>query len=222
MKRKCFMLLLAVTVAMGICGCNSSAVKEESSDVKSEPIEVSADAGETESIEIDSFTFEGQEYSFPMDYSVIEDAGWEVSETMYELFENDTDANTSGLVMENSNYPGIVMDVYATDAKGEDTLCDSVADLVQEIENTGIYSMDIYADDPTMEGLVYPEFDFGGVSFGSSLEDITEVFGEPELFLDSEYVYFSQKDINYEIMLDLEDDAVYCMGIFVCPEEEDE
>ena len=84
------MLLLAVTVAMGICGCNSSAVKEESSDVKSEPIEVSADAGETESIEIDSFTFEGQEYSFPMDYEVFAESGWVFDEEAYEALQENT------------------------------------------------------------------------------------------------------------------------------------
>ena len=193
MKKKTVFGLTIILCFVGLYGCKGSVEQEESSDVYVNNIE--------------SFTFEEENYTFPLDYSVIEAAGWEVSDYSREMLEQD-DVEMSSLTMDNERYPGLSMDLNVYNHLDEEVAFGSVEELIQELKDNGIWGVCIYAEDVTNSEIEYPDFSFKGISFGSTLEELKQAFGETESFAGRYNVTVKENDKTIDLSFEFRDDSV--------------
>lgn len=126
--------------------------------------------------EVKTFTFEGQEYTFPLAYDVLSEQGWTITDETYELFQ-DEERNASFLTLESSQYPGVEMNIQMYDSLAPNSALGGVEELVEEFETNGIWGIELYPVDDETEVANYPDFSIQGVTFGSSTEDIVDTFG---------------------------------------------
>lgn len=167
--------------------------------------------------EVKTFTFEGQEYTFPLSYDVLTEQGWTITDENYELFQ-DEERNAGFLTLESGQYPGVEMNISIWDDLNPNSALGGVEELVDEFETNGIWGIDISPVDDETEVANYPEFSIQGVTFGSSAEDIVDTFGtdlgptsrEGESYLYSEWA--STWSGCSSLHFDVKDDQVYAIS----------
>ena len=208
----CCLLVVWVWLLAG-CGANPAGTQLPDSTPSSETA-----AGEDTftSEDMKTFTFEGEEYTFPLSYDVLTEQGWTVSEKCDDIFivpsDPDEPVEAGCLLLENQQYPEIELWVYSQNNGG------SVEELVDEFETNGIWGISICPKDKQTHADRYPDLSFKGVTFGSSAEDIVDTFGtdfgatteEGSLYIYS--TWFTEGGTDSCLYFELEDDEVY--GIY--------
>ena len=126
--------------------------------------------------EVKTFTFEGEEYTFPLSYDVLVEQGWTITDETYELFQ-DEERNAGFLTLESGRYPGVEMNIRVYDNFNSNSALGGVEELVEEFETNGIWGIELYPVDDETEVANYPDFSIQGVTFGSPAEDIVSTFG---------------------------------------------
>lgn len=208
----CCLLVVWVWLLAG-CGANPAGTQAPASTPSS------AAAGEDTftSEEVKTFTFEGEEYTFPFAYDVLVEQGWTITDETYELFQ-DEERNAGFLTLESGQYPGVEMNISIWDDLNPNSALGGVEELVNEFETNGIWGIEIYPVDDETEVANYPEFSIQGVTFGSSAEDIVDTFGtdlsatsrEGEFYLYSEWAN-TQSGCS-SLHFDVKDDQVYAIA----------
>ena len=126
--------------------------------------------------DVKTFTFEGEEYTFPFDYDVLVEQGWTITDETYELFQ-DEERNAGFLTLESGRYPGVEMNIRVYDNFNSNSALGGVEELVEEFATNGIWGIELYPVDDETEVANYPDFSIQGVTFGSPAEDIVSTFG---------------------------------------------
>lgn len=126
--------------------------------------------------DVKTFTFEGEEYTFPLSYDVLVEQGWTITDDSYDLLSKE-DLTTGFLDLESDAYPDVEMNIYIWDNLNHNRGFGSVEELVDEFETNGIWGIYIGPVDDEMEVANYPEFSIQGITFGSPAEDIVGTFG---------------------------------------------
>ena len=180
----CCLLALCVLFFAG-CGANPAGMQVPASTTSSELTE-----GEDNftSEDVKTFTFEGEEYTFPLAYDVLTEQGWTITEYSYELL-SEEDLNTSFLDLENSAYPGVMLEIYIYNSLDENSALGSVEELAEEFETNGIWGINIAPVDDETKVANYPQFSIQGVTFGDSVQDIVNTFGPNQSLLDMDDMY---------------------------------
>ena len=203
-KTEVILGLVLVVFIFGISGCGQSEVTSISENASS-----SVTGDSTEAIALDTFVFEGENYTLPILYDDIKDLGWSVTEDTYDVL-SDGDTTISYLELENENYPNVLMELDIKDAlKGNGY--NSVEEIEQDLEENGAYGIYVYSTDTSGESLDYPEFSFGGITFENSIEEAETVFGTLETheeIPDTYWAYFKQRETIYSLMFDVDDGKI--------------
>ena len=168
-----YCLLVAWVWLLAGCGANPAGTQVPASTPSSAGTE-GEDAFTSE--EVKPFTFEGQEYTFPLSYDVLTEQGWTITDETYELFQ-DEERNAGFLTLESSQYPGVEMNIQMYDSLAPNNALGGVEELVEEFETNGIWGIELHPVDDETEVANYPDFSIQGVTFGSSAEDIVDTFG---------------------------------------------
>ena len=213
MKQKMKLWCLGAFCVLMLAGCaaNPAGTQVPTSTPSSETA-----AGEDTftSEEVKTFTFEGEEYTFPLSYDVLVEQGWTITDETYELFQ-DEERNAGFLTLESGRYPGVEMNIRVYDNFNSNSALGGVEELVEEFETNGIWGIELYPVDDETEVANYPDFSIQGVTFGSSAEDIVDTFGtdlgpisrEGESYYYSEWAdtWSSCSSLDFEV----KDDQVY-------------
>lgn len=163
--------------------------------------------------DIKTFTFEGEEYTFPLSYDVLVEQGWTITDETYELFQ-DEERNAGFLTLESGQYPGVEMEIYIWDDLNPNSGLGSVEELVDEFETNGIWGIYIGPEDDETEVANYPDFSIQGVTFGSSAEDILNTFGTDLGPTSREGVFYIYSEGSSTLFFDVGEDGVY--NIYAC------
>lgn len=116
--------------------------------------------------QFNTVVYNGQTLNIPFDYNVLVQDGWHVVD----------DGKYSFVVLQNKKYDDEIY-AYSDDYNGFES---------NLIEN-GVYGIDI----DIMWSDNYPDFSIGGITWGSSVDDIKRIFGEPD------YLYNSSSYSSY-------------------------
>lgn len=208
MKKRILLACLLALCALVFTGCGSDPAVSKNAAISSQAADT-APEDTFSSEDISTFVFEGTEYTFPMSYDVLVDAGWKITDFSYELL-SEEDLETGFLELESEQYPGVVMEIYILNALHPDYACSSVEELVQEFEENGVWGIDIRPEKDNADVLSYPDLSFKGVTVGSSSEDIISTFGTAYDSSVYEYEYFTiEGGLCYSLYFEVENDAVY-------------
>lgn len=207
----CCLLVVWVWMLAG-CGANPAGTQVPASTPSSA-------AGEDTftSEEVKTFTFEGEEYTFPLSYDVLVEQGWTITDETYELFQ-DEERNAGFLTLESGQYPGVEMSIHIWDDLNPNIALGGVEELVNEFETNGIWGIYIGPVDDETEVANYPDFSIQGVTFGSSAEDIVDTFGTdlgPTSREGESYHYSEWANIwsgCSSLHFDVKDDQVYAIS----------
>ena len=172
-KMKLWCLGAFCVLMLAGCGANPAGPQVPTSTPSSETA-----AGEDTftSEEVKTFTFEGEEYTFPLSCDVLVEQGWTITDETYELFQ-DEERNAGFLTLESGRYPGVEMNIRVYDNFNSNSALGGVEELVEEFETNGIWGIELYPVDDETEVANYPDFSIQGVTFGSPAEDIVSTFG---------------------------------------------
>ena len=190
----CCLLVVWVWLLAG-CGANPAGTQVPASTPSSAAGE---DAFTSE--EVKTFTFEGEEYTFPLSYDVLVEQGWTITDETYELFQ-DEERNAGFLTLESGQYPGVEMNIEVYDGLNLNSALGGVGPVDDETEVAN-----------------YPEFSIQGVTFGSSAEDIVDTFGTdlgPTSREGESYHYSEWANIwsgCSSLHFDVKDDQVYAIS----------
>lgn len=167
MKKRIFLFCLSVLCALVVAGCGfvSSESEQEATETQ----------GTFSTEDIETFTFEGTEYSFPLSYDTFLEQGWVISEDTYdEIVEYGL---RYALPMEHEAYPGVYLVLCAEYWSAE---YDGTQSLVDSFAENGIWGIRVQIDpeEVDVEDAAHPMFEVKGVDLDSSLEDIIRAFGD--------------------------------------------
>lgn len=207
MKRRLQLICLMASCVLMLAGCGANPAGMQ---VPADPTASEETAGEDTFTpeDVKTFTFEGEEYTFPFAYDVLVEQGWTVTDYSYDLL-SEEDLTTNFLALESDAYPGVTLDIYIYNAAGENTGLGSVEELVNEFETNGIWGIGIHPEGTETEADNYPEFSIQGITFGSSAEDIINTFGSDPGSMSKEENYYIYLKGGSVLICDIEDDAVY-------------
>ena len=214
MKRKMTLWCLGVFCVLMLAGC---AANPAGMQVPADPTASEETAGEEtfKPEDVKTFTFEGEEYTFPLSYDVLVEQGWTVTDYSYDLL-SEEDLTTNFLALESDAYPGVELDIYIWDDLTSVHGFGSVEELVNEFETNGIWGIGIGPVDDETEVVNYPEFSIQGVTFGSSAEDIVNTFGRDFGATSKEGKYYIYLKGGSALICDIEDDAIYSLYACFC------
>jgi len=157
--------------------------------------------------DLQSFVYNGDCYSFPAALNVFTDDGWTTDFESAGLSLPTTDSEFGYLLTEDEKYPGIQARIYSTNE-----YLSSVDDAELEAEITSGGVGGFFIDTQSATGTL-PDLSAGGVTWGSSLEDITNTFGSPTYAASSRYStsYYEITDgsMQYTLMFTADDGGVY-------------
>lgn len=213
MKKRILLVCLSALCGLVVAGCGS--VSSES-----EP-ETAETQGFFSPEDIERFTFEGTEYSFPLSYDTFLEQSWVISEDTYEeLVEYGLHY---ALPMEHEAYPGVYLLLCAEYWSAE---YDGAQSLVDSFEENGVWGIRVQIDpeEVDVEKAAHPMFEVKGVGLDSSLEDVIRAFGDgyDPSFTDSG-LYLYQIDVAegdatryYWLDFTFTGDTLYEINLAIC------
>lgn len=175
MKRRLQLICLMASCVLMLAGCGANPAGPQVP-TSTPSSETAAGEDTFTSEEVKTFTFEGEEYTFPLSYDVLVEQGWTITDETYELFQ-DEERNAGFLTLESGRYPGVEMNIRVYDNFNSNSALGGVEELVEEFETNGIWGIELYPVDDETEVANYPDFSIQGVTFGSPAEDIVSTFG---------------------------------------------
>lgn len=167
MKKSFLLVCLLAICTLVAAGCGSAS--SESEQGTPEP------QGSFSPEDIETFTFEGTEYSFPLSYDTFLGQGWVISEDTYdEIVEYGLHY---ALPMKHEAYPGVYLVLCA---EYWSAAYDGTQSLVDSFKENGIWGIRVQIDpeEVNVEDAAHPMFEVKGVGLDSALEDVIRAFGD--------------------------------------------